>query len=184
MTDGPVKRRAMTRSEIIEILARQGTVLAGLTLPPGALREKQIWNLLEAQGVTVPCGACQEPIAARQDCVRDHNIALRSIEEGLRAEYDKPWNQRYLCHPCNGTKTHKRGLNGLGSDAARLAKLRRIEKKKLAPEEPKKPWPTAKSSMVNAQGKAKIPSRPFPKADRPIPSRPFPKRKKIADGGK
>ena len=172
----PIRRRAMTRAETLAILSGQGADLTTLILPKGALREKQIWTIIEAAKLTVPCGNCAGAIVKRADCVRDHKIRLRSAPGGRFAEYDQAWNQWYLCLHCNTLKTSQRGLTGLGSDAALIAKLRRVEKK--AEEKPCRP-------------KAKITSRPFPKGQRfpagvsrPIPSRPFPKRKKPTIGEK
>jgi hypothetical protein len=177
------KRRAMSRAEVVIILAAQGANLRGF-VPPARGGEKAVWDAIEAQKIKIPCGnrrKCDNEIARRADCVRDHKISLRSVEFEQRALHDQAWNQWYLCADCNRTKTHKRGLTGLGSDAARHARLRRIEKGK----------PTT------CQTKQSIPSRPFPKPSplkaspwaatrsqwanqgkRPIPSRPFPVSKK------
>lgn len=170
------RRRALRRDEIIEIIARQGGDLGNLCLPKGA-REKAIWNLIEEAGCTIPCGnpKCHNVIAAKKQCIRDHKISLRSVCLEKRAEHDQAWNQWYLCLECNGLKTYKRGLAGLGSDASRIAKLRRIERGKkpcrqaTIPSRPfprplKKPdWPKARLASGSLTARSKIPSRPFPK---------------------
>ena len=185
------RRRAMSRAETLAILEAQGADLSALSLPKGALREKAIWNALETQGIPVPCGHCRAPITSRKACIRDHKIRLRSMPDAERSVYDQAWNQWYLCLECNSTKTHKRGLTGLGSDASLIAKLRRIENKKAA------------ESIATSEKpcrKARIRSMPFPKRppnqknsmgakasklrSRPIPSRPFPKSKRPMSGKK
>lgn len=176
----PYRRKTPTPQEIVAILTRQGADLTALPLA-GLKTEKAIWNALEANTLTVPCGnpKCGQPIHKRADCVRDHKIPLRTHVVEARS-LDQPWNQWYLCLDCNRTKTSKRGLAGLGSDAARIAKLRRIEKgdqdepcraKSIRSSPFSKPW-------TKPTGKASIPARPFPKGQRKLVSRPFPKRAK------
>lgn len=179
------RRRAMTRDETIEILTLQGADMTAFVLPqgPGSRREKAIWNAIETQKISIPCGnpQCRSIITARQDCVRDHKISLRSVASPEQcAEHDRPWNQWYLCHGCNTTKTSKRGLTGLGSDAARIAKLRRVEKgKKECRSRPICSQGFPKPSKTMAQHRA-IPARPFPSAMGKVKmaSRPFPKGQK------
>lgn len=176
------RRRAPTQKEVLDILQRQGADIARLIVPKGA-REKAIWNSIESQGLSVPCGnrqKCATLIFTRADCIRDHKISLRRVPPEQRAEHDKPWNQWYLCKACDRTKTSKRGIGGLGSDAAQIAKLRRVERKdegsvcqaKIIPsrsfQERSKKLETSKPRLW--------PKRSFPKTDRKIQSRPFPKR--------
>jgi len=169
----PVKRRAMTRAEVIEILLNQGADLFALVqaLPPRRrLPEKAIWTLLEQHGIKIPCGnfqSCATLIHTRKDCIRDHKIPLRGSPEATRVTHDRPWNQWYLCHSCNRLKTSQRGLTGLGSDAARIAKLRRVEAKAGANLHGERPAGNTKEEedqpcpMTARIRKKTLPSRPF-----------------------
>jgi hypothetical protein len=180
------RRKAPRRIDVLIILENQGADLTPLILPKGALSERQIWNYIEAQGVGIPCGHCKETISRRCDCIRDHRISLKSVAADKQAEHDQHWNQWYLCLSCNSTKTHKRGLAGLGSDAARIAKYRRVGKVKAkcrARSIPSKPFPKPLKKPdleVESKGstwaKPSIPGRPFPAAQRRLSSRPFAKR--------
>lgn len=181
------RRRAMTRKEVLEILGNQGAAAErwGKLIPAKARKETEIWAFLENLMVEIPCGHCQEPIRRRSECIRDHKISLRSVEMEKRREHDQAWNQWYLCHGCNDTKTHKRGLKGLGSDAARHARLRRIEKGDVSCVKPKakirsRPFPKSCSNLStkpSGQGTA-WPTAPSMAQKRKILSRPFPKAQK------
>ncbi len=167
------RRRAMNRAQTIAILVAQGapSVAVDAIMQHGATREKAIWNVLEAQGIAIPCGnfsRCATMIERRSDCTRDHKISLRSVPLDKRAEHDQSWNQWYLCESCNRTKTSKRGLSGLGSDAARIAKLRRVErgKKPKCRKSSIPSRPFQRPCTTFPPGKRKIPSRPFPNKNR------------------
>lgn len=189
----PYRRRVPNRAEVLEILTRQGADLANFISPKRG-GEKALWNALEAQGLAIPCGnrgKCATMIKARNAGVRDHKISLRKVPPEQRADYDRPWNQWYLCLSCNLTKTSKRGLQGLGSDASAIAKLRRIEKGKQHKSErrcrtiPSKPFPklsqthwpkTCEPPVKRFLSGQKLRGSGFQSGKRPWPSRPIPKR--------
>ena len=169
-----IKRRAMRKDEVLAILAKQGVAVEALDIPARAISESALFKIILDQIGKIPCGNhanCLSYIRSRKACIRDHKISLRSVPEEMRRDYDQAWNQWYLCHECNSFKTHIRGIGPIyGSDAARHAKLRRLERRQDT--EPKA-----------IRCKAKIPSRPFqtgskrwPTTSRPIPARPFPKK--------
>lgn len=158
----------MTRSETLEILARQGVDIPARFHRYGAIPEAQLFGLILVQVGIIPCGnfaKCKTWITAKSECQRDHKIGLRQVLPEQRAEHDKPWNQWYLCLGCHSQKTNLGGVGlAIGSDAARNAKLRRRDKK---------------LEGVPCRVKPKIPSKPLPRTSSPWPagrklkSRPF-----------
>ena len=168
-----IKRRTPSKAEILEILVRQGTDLQGFTPPRAATKEAKLFALVLAHIGRVPCGkfeACGTWITAKKDCRRDHTIPLRQVPAAMRAEYDRPCNQRYLCISCDKRKTFRRGHNSAGlSDATLNAKLRRLEKRAdpAYTTKEKRKWPKRKLCANLKKG-----SQPWPKG-RKLQSRPF-----------
>lgn len=185
MPSETAKRRHLRRAEVLEILANQGVPIPA-HWPVKGSKEAELFGLVVTRFGPVPCGnfaECKTWIWLRKDCVRDHKIALRLVDADKRPDYDRPWNQWYLCRSCNAQKTYRRGLGPIyGSDAMRNAKQRRLEKRRqhqlgeipACPKPsriPPRAWPKVSRKRVSD---ATPQSRPFPK--RPLPSRPFPKR--------
>lgn len=164
-----IERRQPTKAEILEILAKQGVAIDQLKRFSGST-PKAVIAAVVAQFGGIPCGkwqkGCPTIILSSADCVRDHKISLRRVPAHLRAEYDRPWNQEFLCHICNDKKTHK----GTLSDAASHAKLRRQDKR-YGGELPRR-CPKIPARPIRSKGWPET-SRPLKGAGRKIPSRPF-----------
>lgn len=183
MAKEQIDRRTPTKAEILEILARQGVGIERLQ-PFRGSTSKAVIAAVVAQLGHIRCGnvrRCTNVILTSRDCVRDHKISLRRVRRELRPEYDRPWNQWYICLQCNHWKTHTVGLGGgMLSDAAAHAKLRRqdrgpkAERACLTKKTPSKPWLSVSRPLSSGQN-------PWPKrslkSSRKIPSRPFPGRK-------
>lgn len=171
-----IKRRVPSKSEVLEILTRQGTDLRGFAVPRAATTEARLFALIIAHIGRVPCGnfaVCGTWITAKAECRRDHRIPLRQIPIELRPDYDGPKNQWYLCISCDKHKTFRRGHNSAGlSDATLNAKLRRQERRFAASQEPKERSAECLTTRTSA-GWKKASTTPWPKG-RKIANRPFP----------
>lgn len=175
-------RTPISKRLFVDILSRQ--VEGSVNLPAGVRKEREmkLWAIGTYGGI--PCARCGKRMLDTKECVRDHIILRRLAPNQDYRAFDTADNQQYICVDCHHEKTYKRGRLGLGSDASRAAKLRRVEKKGATADVDATSQRRDKGARKRKKS-AKIPSRPFPKMDgrrikmvsgkRKMPSRPFPK---------
>lgn len=110
--------------------------------------DKQIARLFVMQ--EGKCIACPEKLFAKP-----RNFIIEHITALALGGLDTFENKELRCHYCARAKTIGTGATTAGSDIGKIAKLKRLEAKRLGtkPAKPKRQW-----------------------ASRPFPSRPFPKR--------
>jgi hypothetical protein len=108
--------------------------------------EREILDILFAQGIILTCPDCGEPITDRKNIARDHTWSIATGGPDIAS------NMRYVHQtPCHDIKTRGSGATTAGTDVGVAAKMKRLARKReveLGLRAPKK--------------KKKIPGRGFP----------------------
>jgi hypothetical protein len=87
-------------------------------------KESEVIDVLLLQGATIPCYRCPKPILSGKDCQREH-----LHEKGLGGACTVD-NARYSHIDCHKTVTFGTPATTVGSSVHKVAKAKRMEKKR------------------------------------------------------
>jgi hypothetical protein len=122
--------------------------------------EREILDILFAQGIILICPDCGDPITDRKNIARDHQWSVAT------GGPDTPSNMRYIHQsPCHDIKTRGAGATTAGTDVGVAAKMKRIARKReedMGLREPKKKKKIGGRGFLSKEERAALKARGLP----------------------